>query len=401
MGTLSISQRMRRASSRSVVPRDIRHAGQYELSILTTPEEVQQIGGNCAALLESPLEQNVFYEPWMLAAALGTLPSNGVHIVVITQRGGAEVTGIFPFQLSARFRGLPMRVLKSWQHPYCFLCTPLVSAPHARQTLRCVLDWLESKRAPAHMIELELCSAQGPFDALLTSELAARSRWRSRAYQYERAIFRPAPGLETGISGKHLKELRRRARRLAEVGQPAYRVFGPGEDVEPWLNRFLDLEASGWKGRERTAMASNRPSREFFERVVSAAVARGRLQMLSLELDSVPIMMMCGFIAGEGAFGFKMAYDERYAKYSPGVLLHLFYMQSMGEYWPHTQWIDSCAVAEHELMNRLWTQRRALAGRLMTSRSIPAAMIDNWRHLARIRRLLTGRRAQGGSLESS
>ena len=239
-------------------------------------------------------------------------------------------------------------------------------------------------------------SAQGPFDALLASELAARSRWRSRADQHERAIFRPAPGLETGISGKHLKELRRRARRLAEAGQHAHRVFTSGEDVEPWLSRFLDLEANGWKGRERTAMASNRSSREFFERVVRVAAARGRLQMLSLELDSVPIMMMCGFTAGEGAFGFKMAYDERYAKYSPGVLLHLFYMQNIGEYWPRTQWIDSCAIAENTLMNRLWTQRRPLGDRLMTSRSIPAVMIKNWRHLARIRRLLRGRRTQGG-----
>lgn len=363
---------------------------QYEISILTTAEEVQQIAGRCGALLEQPLEQNVFYEPWMLATALETLPSSGIHIVVISECRGGEVTGIFPFQLSHRLRGLPLRVLKSWQHPYCFLCTPLLLAPQARQTLRGCFDWLESRHAPARIVELELYAADGPFDALLQTELAERPRWRSHWYRCERPMFRPAQA--PGISGRHLKELRRRSRRLAEAGELAYRVLAPGENVEPWLARFLDLEASGWKGRQRTALACDRGSREFFERAARAAAARGRLQMLSLELDGAPIVMMCSFLAGEGAFGFKMAYDERYAKYSPGVLLQLFNMQHLGEYWPRTQWLDSCADTQHSLLNRLWTQRRCLGGRVMTSRHIPAALIGNWPHLARMRRLLKGRR---------
>lgn len=45
----------------------------------------------------------------------------------------------------------------------------------------------------------------------------------------------------------------------------------------------------------------------------------------------------------------------RYSRYSPGVLLQLFNMQNLSEYCSRTQWIDSCVVTQHPLMNRWWT----------------------------------------------
>ena len=67
------------------------------------------------------------------------------------------------------------------------------------------------------------------------------------------------------MSGRHAKELRRLKRRLEESGQCRYRVLQTGEPIEGWIERFLDLEARGWKGREHTALASAQGSRRFFE----------------------------------------------------------------------------------------------------------------------------------------
>ena len=362
-------------------------AGQYEIAILTAAEDVRALEARAAALVSRPLEPNVFYEPWMLAAAMSTL-GESVQVVVISERLSGEVTGIFPLQLAAKFRGLPIRVLKSWRHPYCFLCTPLIAQAHARATVRCFLDWLESPTAPARIVDLELCSADGAFDRLLSSELSARSRWRSVAKTYQRALLRPTKNPVSGLSSRHLSELRRQERRLNELGPCKVRLYETPDDIRRGLTEFLRLEASGWKGREQTALASSDASREFFLRIAHEAMAQGRLRLLALELSGVPIAMMCDFITGNGAFGFKIAYDESYAKQSPGLLLHHFNMQQWAAGQQPPEWVDSCAVPDHAMMNRLWPERRTLADRVMSPRRMTGLVLDNWEHFARARKLM-------------
>jgi CelD/BcsL family acetyltransferase involved in cellulose biosynthesis len=349
-----------------------------DVAVLTESTEVDRLSADCEALLRQPLEPNIFYEPWMLTAALGSLPFQDVRIVVI--RHGGAVTGIFPLQLEHRFRGLPLPVLKSWRHPYCFLCTPLLSREHADDTLATFLDWVESKASPANLVEWELVAADGPFQALLTKQLSERRHWRVHVQRYARALFDASGTGETSVSGKHLKELRRLKRRLSERGQCTTRVTAPGEPVEGWIGRFLALEASGWKGREQTAIASDERSRRFFAQVATAAAAQGRIEMLAIELDGVPIAMKCNFLGGEAAFAFKIAYDERFSRYSPGVLLEFFNMSTLAERSPQTRWMDSCAMSNHFMIDRLWTERRVLGNYLMASRGIAAPMV---RHLHR------------------
>jgi CelD/BcsL family acetyltransferase involved in cellulose biosynthesis len=351
-----------------------------DVAVLTESTEVDRLSADCESLIREPLEANIFYEPWMLSAALGSLSFQGVRIVVIRHRGA--VTGIFPLQLERRFRGLPLPVLKSWRHPYCFLCTPLLSREYANDTLGAFLDWVDSSAAPANLVEWEWVAADGPFNALLTKQLSGRRRWRLQVHRYERALFDVCGKRETSVSGKHLKELRRLKRRLSERGQCATRVMEPWEPVEGWIDRFLALEASGWKGREQTAIASDERSRRFFAQVAKVAAAQGRIEMLAIELDGVPIAMKCNFLGGDAAFAFKIAYDERFSRYSPGVLLEFFNMSSLAERSPQTRWMDSCATSDHSMIDRLWTGRRVLGDYLIASRGIAGAMV---RHLPRYR----------------
>jgi hypothetical protein len=90
-----------------------------------------------------------------------------------------------------------------------------------------------------------------------------------------------------------------------------------------------------------------------------AAAARGRLLMLALHLNSRPIAMKCNVQAGVGSFSLKIAYDEAYASYSPGVHLELENVRRFHEH-PQLQWMDSCATSRHFMINRLWTARRSL-----------------------------------------
>jgi CelD/BcsL family acetyltransferase involved in cellulose biosynthesis len=361
-----------------------------EVAVLTKSAELDSLCADAESLIDRPLEPNVFYEPWMLSAALGSMSTEDVRIVVIRHRAG-DVTGIFPLQLERRFRGLPVRALKSWRHPFCFLCTPLVSAVYASDTLRAFLDWVDSDAAPANLVEWEFVAADGAFHALLTEELSRRGRWSVHVQRYQRALLQASGTGQTSVSGKHLKEFRRLKRRLWERGQCITRVMKPGEPVEGWIEKFVALEALGWKGREGTALASDDRSRRFFAQMATTSAARGRIEMMAIELDGAPIAMKCNLLAGEGAFAFKIAYDERFSYYSPGVLLELFNMSSLAERSPHTQWMDSCATSHHFMIDRLWTARRELGNYLIASRGIACVMVRHFQRYKTVRDFLKRR----------
>jgi hypothetical protein len=350
----------------------------FDVAVLTHSTELDRLPSDGESSIRRPLEPNVFYEPWMLSAALASLSSEDVQIAVIRHSSG-DVTGIFPLQLERYFHGLPLPALKAWQHPYCFLCTPLLSAKYGQDSLRAFLDWIDSSAAPAKLVEWELVAADGPFNALLTDELSRRRGWGVRVQRYERALFDPGAA-EVSVSGRHLKELRRLKRRLSERGCYANRVMEPGEPVDGWIDNFLRLEASGWKGREQTAIASHDESRQFFARAAKIAASQGRLEMLAIELDGAPIAMKCNFLAGNTAFAFKIAYDEQFSRYSPGVLLELFNISSLAERSSRTRWMDSCATSDHFMIERLWSGRRILGNYMMASRGPARVMV---RHLHR------------------
>ena len=68
---------------------------------------------------------------------------------------------------------------------------------------------------------------------------------------------------------------------------------------------------------------SSEEDRRFFSRIAREAFARGALSMLALRLDGVPIAMKCNLESGVGAFALKVAFDETYARFSPGVALEV------------------------------------------------------------------------------
>jgi CelD/BcsL family acetyltransferase involved in cellulose biosynthesis len=381
-------------SDRIATTPDVRDAP-YEVSVVTDSSSLKPFAAELDALARSGVEDNVFYESWMLTAALDLLASDDVRIVMV-RHAHDGVTGIFPFELKSQFRGLPMRALQSWRHPYCFLCTPIVSKSHAQETLRTLLAWLESGDAPAQMIELDLVAGDGPFWKLLSEEMGARRKWRARATSYERAVFEPDPGARTAVAGRHLRELRRSERRLAESGNCVYRVLGPHEPTQPWIERFLALEQSGWKGREGTALASDEASCQFFTRVATITGQRQAIQMLAIEVDGVAIAMKCNFVANDTAFAFKIAYEERFSKYSPGVLLEFFNLKNLlQERTEDVRWMDCRAVPGHYMASRLWTGRRTIATCLMANRGPALFLINHWSRLQQLRRLISKRPSSG------
>src|SRR5262249_34603394 len=147
---------------------------------------------------------------------------------------------------------------------------------------------------------------------------------------------------EAAVSGARRKELRRQERRLAERGRLTYDVLGAGGTLTRWVDEVIELEGRGWKGRARAALRAPGGNRRFLQAVAAGAFAENRLALLALRIDGRPVAMKCTLLAGDGAVAFKIAYDEDFARYSPGVLLELRNIDWFHEQ-PALRWMDSCA----------------------------------------------------------
>jgi Acetyltransferase (GNAT) domain len=332
------------------------------------------------SLAVNAMEPNPFYEPWFLLPAIDSFGCNQSLIFVLVYaeiRGKAsQLCAFFPLVRCYNYRGLPVPHLRLWKHLHCFLCTPLLRRPYAKQCLSLFHDWLADE-GRASMMEWGTIAGDGPFYRTLSEALQCTGRASCLTYSYERAMLRPRIDGEAyigeALSKKTLTDLRRLGKRLGELGELRYTTLEPGTAAEPWIETFLRLEASGWKGRRGSALNCSEEGRSFFTKAALQAAQRGKAMMLALELNGEPIAMKCNFLAQSGGYTFKMAYDERYARYSPGMLLEL---ENIREFHRREslRWMDSCAEANHPLMNRVWLDRQSIA-KVLTATGRPTSRI--------------------------
>jgi hypothetical protein len=100
-----------------------------------------------------------------------------------------------------------------------------------------------------HLAQMPL--AGGLADAL-RDVLARQKRPHGVVWREERAALAsnlsPEAYLETSMSGKKRKELRRQHARLSELGVPTVERSRDDRGLTDWTEDFLKLEQAGWKG---------------------------------------------------------------------------------------------------------------------------------------------------------
>jgi hypothetical protein len=224
-----------------------------------------------------------------------------------------------------------------------------------------LLDFLDTAAWAAGLLHIRGLPEDGPVHAGLAAAAEERGRASPVVHRIRRALLEsdlsPADYYERAVRKKKRKELARLANRLGELGALHFRTLEPGgEGLAGWCEAFLALERSGWKGRENSALDCRGEDARFLRQALEAAHQQGRLQIRSLDLDGRPIAMLINLLAPPGAFLFKTAYDEDYARFSPGVLLQIENLDMLER--PGIAWVDSCATENHPMIDALWTERR-------------------------------------------
>lgn len=305
------------------------------------------------ALAAEAAEPNPFYEPWLLLPALESFGTGESFRAVAVWQDGTLVA-LFPMQLERRYRGLPVRVLRSWRHRSMLLCTPLLRPRSAGTAIAALL---EARLAP--VVEFDWAPAGGPFYGALAATVLERGVPWMVTDAYPRAMLVRSRDPRGRFNSNMKNNLRRCEARLAACGRVEPVRLAPGDDIAAWTEAFIALEASGWKGRAGTAIACRPEERRFVRQAFAEAFRRGRLAITGLDLDGRALARHCMFIGEDGAFTFKIAYDEAYEKCSPGLLAEVDNVRQFME-TPGPRWLDSNTAAENESYGRVWKDRRTV-----------------------------------------
>ncbi len=313
------------------------------------------------ALAQRAAEPNPFYESWYLLPALRALDPAGTVRMLLCEANG-ELVAMLPLARQPRYYRRPVPHIASWVHANCFLAAPLVAAGREREFWRALLGWADSEAGSSLFLHLSGLPLGGSLHRALEAVLAEQGRSAGLVHREERALLAspqtPEEYLAASLTGKKRKELRRQRTRLAELGEIGFAREGGDEGLNVWIERFLALEQAGWKGQRGSALASQPGTAALFRESLRGATEQGRLERLTLSLDGRAIAMLVNFITSPGAFSYKTAYDEDYARFSPGVLLQCENLQLLSR--PDVAWTDSCAAADHPMIDHIWRERRAV-----------------------------------------
>jgi hypothetical protein len=184
--------------------------------------------------------------------------------------------------------------------------------------------------------------------------LAEAARRSERGIERTATIQRAALRRPARVEAERLASLGRKLRRLPRGHEVA---IGLVTDRPARLEAFLALEASGWKGRASTALASRPASAAFAREALLAADCDVRFDELTFA--GAPIAMNLNLRDRGALFSIKSAYDEAHAKRSPGVVLDGALTEAILAD-PDLDLADSCALPGHPL-DGLWLDRRSIA----------------------------------------
>ena len=339
-------------------------SGAQAADLIITPWREWASAPACAAwdaLADGLSTPNPFFESWFLLPSLARFDPEG-KVRIASQSGPDGLEALMPIQRARRYGRYLLPHLSVWLHANAFLGAPLVKAGSEVVFWEALFDWADRTAGTALFLHVPALPLDTPLADALVAVSARQSRHIAMVHREERAMLAsplaPAAYLEQAVPAKKRKEFRRQQARLAELGALTFTRQQDAQEIAGWTEHFLALEARGWKGSAGSALASAPETAGLFRKAMASAAARGRLERLSLDLDGTPIAMLATLIAPPGAFSFKTGFDEKFARFSPGVLLQLENLALLER--AGIDWTDSCAVQGHPMIDSLWRERRAL-----------------------------------------
>ncbi|ULJ71860.1 GNAT family N-acetyltransferase [Rhizobium gallicum] len=312
------------------------------------------------------MEPNVFFTGRFLAPAMPRLEDRQVNFALIRDENGrrSRLRFLMPFSVERPGFAVGPSIIRAWSNSFAPLGTPLVDAEDAAETLDNLFEGLTARdlNLPATLVLPDI-RLNGIFARMAKAVALSRNLPVTVTNPSQRPMLQSEDDamayLGRTISSSHKREMRRQWRQLEELGTAVYGVARQPRDIHARFEEFLAMEAGGWKGKRRSALATDRYHTAFAREAVSNLAAIDAVRIHTIDLNGKAIAATVVLMMGGEAYTWKTAYDEAYARYSPGKLL----MAELTEWHLDDANIvrsDSCAVPDHPIMSRFWQEREEM-----------------------------------------
>jgi hypothetical protein len=291
---------------------------------------------------------------------------------VTIEAGEGDLAGLFLLTRRGIASGRLWPILSSARNPLIFSGLGAVSREFAAEVFATLFS-----QPGAAAVRFDGIPGTGPYFEAMDAGARACGSELLVLHRWERAALRTGKSFETwfeeSFERKRRKEFRRLKARLGETGHLAFVERRQGDMLGPWIDDLIRLEAAGWKGRRGTALAADSQTLPLLRMALHQLAAAGRLRFWKLTLGGQPLAMLFAMTDGRQMWLGKIAYDEAFAKYSPGALLIIDVTEALlgaGD----VDLVDSCAIPGHPMIDRIWRDRLPMCSVL-----VPAAGSAPWK----------------------
>ena len=243
---------------------------------------------------------------------------------------------------------------------------PLVDGEQAQEA---VLAFINARKRPFLFKSIPVSSKFCVQLQALAPRLQVIKSWQRAALKIDGSFEN---WFAQNFEHKRRKELKRLRNRLGEQGELKLETLNQSSNLQDFVDSLLSLEAKGWKGRRGTALQARSETADVFKQICAGLQTSGKLRFWQLKHDGKAIASLFGMVEGDRAWIVKIAHDEAFAKFSPGVLLVLDATQSLFVEGG-VKLVDSCAIPGHPMIDRIWRDRIAMADILIAPAHVSRA----------------------------
>jgi CelD/BcsL family acetyltransferase involved in cellulose biosynthesis len=301
-------------------------ASMIDFAAINGAQGLDRIAVEWRTLIEQIPSARFFQFPEWHLANLASMEPRPERVWFVSARQQGRLVGVLPLrQESRRIRGIGVRTLCTITHPhatladFAFACTSDGAELFRqfnrwiRQQRTIVWDELALEGIPDESAVAFAVRATPPM--LLVEELQGESAYLPTRGGAEQAL--------AAVSGSFKRNLRRLARRAEQSAPLTYRVVRDDSGLDDALEKFLDIEQSGWKGSDGTGSAIRLdPARQAFYQGLRRQFSRlGACRINLLEHGCHAVAAQFCLMSGQTLNILKIGFLESHAAFAPGNLV--------------------------------------------------------------------------------
>lgn len=309
--------------------------GQLEVRVFEGLQGLELVTNDWKQITESMADRwLVHLVDWHRCILDALEPDPELALFLVVYEGGRP-EAIFPFMRShRRVLGVRIDFLEVTNHPHIPFCDFILAEPARFPTYLPVL------------LEALTVSTDFRWDSILLPQVLEDSPTATTFGALPGLISRRQPEghcdylammsheeLLKGLSSRFRNNLRRAKKRADELGSVTYASASESPELEELFEEFLDVEASGWKGKKGIGTAIRLDERlETFYRLLLTVFSSGAgCHIHVVRHGDRPIAAAFSLLTDRTLYGLKIGFDEEYTRIAPGNLLHEFIFRQCAE----------------------------------------------------------------------